>query len=267
MGSENTIKSLYEEEVEKQLQKYLNWSETHWKRRIDKIFALVGDATNKKILDLGCGVGTYALKYAKRGNFTMGIDYTLKMVITGKNLAISQGLQNCYFINGDVSFLPFANDTFDVIIAGDIVEHLLPEVLKKTLQECRRVLTKGGLLVIHTWPTKYNYIFGHRSLFIFLFPFYWLPKSILKLYVKLIDITIAQIIWIIKTGKSRNKWVLTQAHCNLQSKDEFRTLIEKIGFQIQNYFTENTYKESKGIMKLFSQFDYAHNNIYAVCIK
>jgi 2-polyprenyl-3-methyl-5-hydroxy-6-metoxy-1,4-benzoquinol methylase len=51
--------------------------------------------------------------------------------------------------------LPFADGSFDVVTCNMVVEHL-PDPLT-TFQELRRVLTPGGILMVHT-PNTWNYL-------------------------------------------------------------------------------------------------------------
>lgn len=70
-------RDIYNKEfVERQLTKYLNSDKNFWKEKLKSIFELTGMLSNKRILDLGCGIGTCALEYAKMGNVTFGIDFT-----------------------------------------------------------------------------------------------------------------------------------------------------------------------------------------------
>jgi SAM-dependent methyltransferase len=51
--------------------------------------------------------------------------------------------------------LPCADEVFDNIVLNQVIEHLPPVVLKKTLLEAFRVLRKGGVLFIFS-PNKAN---------------------------------------------------------------------------------------------------------------
>ncbi len=51
-------------------------------------------------------------------------------------------------VGGDVSALPFADDTFSAVIAGELLEHL--ESPEAVLPEFSRVLQNGGRLLITT---------------------------------------------------------------------------------------------------------------------
>jgi methionine biosynthesis protein MetW len=94
-----------------------------------------------KILDIGCGPGVDVDFLVKAGNEIHGID------ISNEALSHAQvrGIVTHKIDLSKKSKLPFDEESFDIIIATDILEHLfLPEVL---LQECARLLLKNGVLI------------------------------------------------------------------------------------------------------------------------
>jgi len=94
---------------------------------------------NKNILDCGVHTGINANEYAK-DNSLIGID--LPRVIEkhkGK-------YKFKYFSHNLEESLPFADDSFDVVIAGELIEHLLnPAMFVRGVQ---RVLKPNGLFII-----------------------------------------------------------------------------------------------------------------------
>ena len=94
---------------------------------------------NSRILDVGCAMGGF-LKFLKnKRNYTnlYGIEPIEAYVKESNNKNIKVG--NIYSI-------PFEDNSFDVIILDQVLEHL-PD-LKSALKEIRRVLDKGGLCYI-----------------------------------------------------------------------------------------------------------------------
>lgn len=94
------------------------------------------------MLEGGCGMGNYVTYYASRGWRVIGLDFAQE---TLKKLRIRQpGLNLC---GGDVSRLPFADETFDLYYSGGVVEHFEGGA-EASLREARRVLKKDGILLI-----------------------------------------------------------------------------------------------------------------------
>lgn len=96
---------------------------------------------DKEILDIGCGKGDYTYFFGKR-NKVIGID--LQNVVKEK-------YRNFNFQIADATSLPFQDNTFDVIISFDVIEHI--ENDKKMMTESYRVLKKGGKIFFGT-PNK-----------------------------------------------------------------------------------------------------------------
>jgi len=113
-----------------------------------------GDA----LLDAGCGRGEVLLAAAERGARVAGIDYSQAAIeIARETLA---GIDGADLRQGDVTHLPWADDSFDQVLFGDVVEHLDPEQAAAALHEFRRVLRPGGQLLVHTAPNLLFLRFG-----------------------------------------------------------------------------------------------------------
>ena len=94
------------------------------------------------ILEGGCGLGQYLAYYTLSGRRVVGVDFAQKAL---KNLHRRQNhLELCA---GDVSRLPFADETFDLYYSGGVVEHFEGGA-EKSLREARRVLKKDGVLLV-----------------------------------------------------------------------------------------------------------------------
>ena len=88
----------------------------------------------KKVLDVGAGSGALINLIPN----AIGLDLAPK---------------HPKIIEGDISNMPFRDDSFDTIFATEILEHLDDETLNKGLDEIYRVLRGGGHLII-TVPYK-----------------------------------------------------------------------------------------------------------------
>ncbi len=94
------------------------------------------------MLEGGCGLGQYLAYYASKKRRVVGLDFAQTAL---KNLHTRQSyLDLC---GGDVSNLPFADETFDLYYSGGVVEHFEGGA-KKSLEEAHRVLKKDGTLLI-----------------------------------------------------------------------------------------------------------------------
>lgn len=99
--------------------------------------------TSSSCLDVGCGDGSqYGTWLSNRVSSYIGVDVSQ----TALDLANSNGLLTRHV--ADASSLPFSDQTFDVVLLIDVIEHLsfpLP-----ALVEARRVLRPGGFIFLTT---------------------------------------------------------------------------------------------------------------------
>jgi len=96
----------------------------------------------RDILDAGTGDGVH-LGLLKDTRTLTAMDISLKRL---KKCA--ERYRNCRFIVGDAEALPFKGESFDCILASELIEHLIePE---RFLLSSYSVLKKGGILIIST---------------------------------------------------------------------------------------------------------------------
>jgi arsenite methyltransferase len=106
-------------------------------------------APRERVLDLGSGAGTDSLVAAQMvgeaGRVT-GIDMTPEMLEKARAAAADLGVTNVEFVEGEAERLPFADETFDVVISNGVVD-LIPDK-DAVFAELHRVLVPGGRLQI-----------------------------------------------------------------------------------------------------------------------
>ncbi len=99
----------------------------------------------KKVLEVGCGVGTDCLQFARAGADMHAIDLTERGVeITRRRLALN-GLSAKVHV-GDAEALPFEDNLFDLVYSWGVLHHS-PDT-EKAVSEAHRVLKPKGRFVI-----------------------------------------------------------------------------------------------------------------------
>ncbi|MEP7765029.1 methyltransferase domain-containing protein [Sanguibacter sp. 25GB23B1] len=98
------------------------------------------------ILDVGCGPGTVTVDLARivgPGHVT-GVDAATSILDSARELAAASGLDNVSFEHANAYQLPFADDSFDVVHAHQLLQHLSDPIAAIT--EMRRVTKPGGIV-------------------------------------------------------------------------------------------------------------------------
>jgi SAM-dependent methyltransferase len=114
-------------------------------------FAQFPVTEGERVLDMGCGGGRHAFALYKAGARVVALDRDAGELkdVAGMFAALApevpQGA-DAAAVRGDAYGLPFADATFDKIIAAEVLEHL-PED-DRAMAELARVLKPGGLIAV-----------------------------------------------------------------------------------------------------------------------
>jgi 2-polyprenyl-6-hydroxyphenyl methylase/3-demethylubiquinone-9 3-methyltransferase len=92
-------------------------------------------------VDIGCGAGLLAPHLAGKGYRHVGVD----VVRSALAQAAARGVRT---VTGDAARLPLPDGCADVVVAGEVLEHV-PDLGAAVRESCR-VLRLGGLLVLDT---------------------------------------------------------------------------------------------------------------------
>ncbi len=150
---------------EKEFNKYKIRGSMHWREmtsrdprffnayqhaRYEWIMRAAGDMAHKKVLDLGCGDGSLIYLLAKKGAIVTGVDNeALGLEFARQNLASVGNEELDYeFVNASAYELPFEENTFDIVVSCEVIEHL--QEPERMLEEISRVLKSGGKVVLTT---------------------------------------------------------------------------------------------------------------------
>lgn len=119
---------------------------TPWTRlRLDALGGLVEPRPGDRILDLGCAAGALTHFFSQSGATVVGVDSEPRAIAKARSL-----FPDLEFVEADVGSLPFADESFDKAVAGDLVEHLDEQAFTNMLREVRRILVGEGTLSIYT---------------------------------------------------------------------------------------------------------------------
>lgn len=124
--------------------------------RHESIFSLLkekGLKPNHRVLELGCGIGTFTsliIPYLNEGKI-LAVDISDKSIdIANKTYSSS----NTEFLAVDATTYDFKDKTFDVIVLPDVLEHIPIELHDELFNKLQSVLNDNGFIFIHI-PNPY----------------------------------------------------------------------------------------------------------------
>lgn len=145
---------------------------------------------NSKILDIGCSYGSLIYNLHNEGYKNIyGVDIIPEFVNEGRNRYPTIASKIKLY---DGEYLPFEDESFDVILMFDVIEHV-PDIKDFMKNELYRVLKNGGLFIFQT-PNKYT-----------------------------------NIPWEIINQKSLTRY--KKYHCSLQTKNSLKNILEYSNFR------------------------------------
>lgn len=122
----------------------LRAEDRHWwyrgrRRVIRSVLARAGLPAAARILDAGCGSGRNMVELASFGTVT-GVELSPVSVDAARARGIGE------VVMGSIGEMPFADDSFDLAVCLDVIEHLPDD--RGALRELRRAVAPGGSLLV-----------------------------------------------------------------------------------------------------------------------
>ncbi len=96
----------------------------------------------RRVLEVGCGIGTDLVRFARGGAQVTGVDLSETAVRLARSNFALHGLDDADLLIGDGQSLPFLDSSFDVVYAHGVLQYT--EDANAMIAECHRVLRPGG---------------------------------------------------------------------------------------------------------------------------
>jgi len=208
-----------------------------YRENMDVILRMVEPDENAKILDCGCGNGDFTTELANRigTSHVYGVELIEELAEAAENRGIK-----VYQANLNEK-LPIGDETFDVVHANQIIEHLFET--DRFIREIYRVLKQGGYAIISTpnlasLHSIVSLLFGKQPLTAHISNEIKVGTLVNPRYSK-------------HSGKG-------SAHLRIFTYDGLKKLFEYYGFRIEKIIGVGYYPFPTRIARLLSQLDKRH---------
>jgi SAM-dependent methyltransferase len=108
-------------------------------RRLQMILSAAGRRMRGRVLENGCGVGTYLRQLAPHAGALIGLEYDFERTLEARKFSPA-------VVNGAGELLPFASSMFDAVLSHEVLEHVQDD--RQTMQEMVRVLKPDGVILL-----------------------------------------------------------------------------------------------------------------------
>jgi len=120
------------------------------KYRVEKVLQIYEPGPEERVLDLGCGWGTFCWALGPRVAKIVGVDFSQKSIELCEDRLARSAIEGVSFLRADARDTGLEAQSFDLVIGADLVEHLYPGDSEEVIAEAFRVLKKGGRLSLWT---------------------------------------------------------------------------------------------------------------------
>ena len=132
------------------------------------------------LLDLGCGTGGFLAAASSKGATCVGVDIALRWLVIARSRLRQMKCEDVTLVCACADHLPFLSDSFDLIVAENLIEHCRDT--SRVLAEIKRIRRKTGAFMARTInrfamaPEPHVGVWGVG----------FLPKALMNGYVKLV---------------------------------------------------------------------------------
>jgi SAM-dependent methyltransferase len=280
-------------------QHYRQREQSHLKLTIDLAFTLARRFAlplaakpwhEMSVLDAGCSIGTYAIEFAKVGAATVGLDADEASLHVARELSLEQGVRPS-FVHADIAALtgPQRSEVrsfasldvasssapsaagFDMIVAFGLFERLHDDQLGIALSELRALLAPRGVLIFHSFPSEFEFIFVERegTLAQALLPYAHLPAHefarVVRSYAAWLDAE-----WIAQGSLPQRERIASVPCCNPTTPTRLAQTLARTGLHTLSLETAQLYPcdapFGSPMLRSFAHQPITHRNIFgAAC--
>jgi ubiquinone/menaquinone biosynthesis C-methylase UbiE len=141
--NDEELKAFVRERFTKTAEVFGEYAVAHRVTEAETLARMVAANENDRAVDLACGPGTLALRFAKHVRWMCGLDFTPAILQRARQSAAHDGLlEKLTFLIGDAQALPFASGSVDLAVTSYSLHHISDPA--RVITEMARVVKTGG---------------------------------------------------------------------------------------------------------------------------
>lgn len=118
--------------------------------RLARVLELYRPGVGERVVDVGCGWGTFSFALADTAGEVVGVDFSEKSIALCNRRLEREPTPNLRFLCADGGDTGLEPGVWDLVLAADLFEHLYPEDSVRVVEEAYRLLRPGGRFSVWT---------------------------------------------------------------------------------------------------------------------
>jgi cyclopropane fatty-acyl-phospholipid synthase-like methyltransferase len=118
--------------------------------RVQKVLEIYRPGPDERVVDMGCGWGTFSFALAPNVREVVGVDFSERSVAICEKRLATYPHPNLRFLCADAGATGLEGGAWDLVLAADLFEHLYPDDSRRVVREAHRLLKPGGRFAVWT---------------------------------------------------------------------------------------------------------------------
>jgi ubiquinone/menaquinone biosynthesis C-methylase UbiE len=114
-----------------------------------ELISFIGPRPSDTLLDTGCGTGVNILRLHSDVRSIIGIDFAWGLLERCQKRIQANEINNAHVCHASATAIPLPDRSVDRILCLSVVQYLNDDEFRQALREFVRVLTPGGVIILH----------------------------------------------------------------------------------------------------------------------